>query len=165
MKIVTLLLASLAFSATAEPPARLMLWITDPIGATSGSRCQLPESTVAAPRLPTIQPTLTEGDVIAWNADNGRWTLNPVRFASGDAHAKLHDRCFVLAIDGKLISSGVVLSSHSARLIGFPTISVSNQNNALDLRLTSSNHESHLQLIHIDALDAVFRHSANLEPQ
>jgi len=61
----------------------------------------------------------------------------------------------VLAVDSKLISSGVVLSSHSSRLTGFPTLSVDSQNNALNLQLTSINHGSHSRLIHVETLNAV----------
>lgn len=138
-----------------------MLWITDPIGVTNGSQCHLPVIPAAIPSLPTVQPTLTEHDVTQWNADNGRWTLNPDRFA-GAAVQDLQDHCFVLAIDGKLIRSGVVLSSHTARLTGFPTLSVYSKNNALNLQLTSGNLGGHSRLIHIDSLDAVLGQRANL---
>lgn len=157
MKTATLSLAGLAFCTAvcaAEPP-RLMLWITDPIGVTNGSQCHQPVIPATPQNLPAAQPTLTEHDVTRWNTGNGRWTLNPDRFARSDAIQKLQDHCFVLAIDGKLISSGVVLSSHSARLTGFPTLSVYSQNNALDLQLTSGNHGRHSRVIHLDSLDAV----------
>lgn len=166
MKTLTLLLAGLACSAAASAadPARLGLWITDRIGNTSGNECDLSASPASASNLPAIPPTLTEYDITVWNADKARWTVNPDEFSVGGA-AKLQDRCFVLAIDGKLVTSGVVLSSHSARMTGFPTISVYARNDALDLQLTSSNHGKHMRLIHVDRLDAVLGQRANMERQ
>lgn len=166
MKTLTLLLAGFALSAAASAadPARLALWITDPIGNTSGNQCDLTASPSSVPNFPTTPSTLTEYDISAWDAEKARWTLNPDGFPVSDA-AKLQDRCFVLAIDGKLISSGVVLSSHSPRMTGFPTISVYARNDALDLQLTSSNHGKHMRLIHVERLDAVLGQRANLERQ
>lgn len=163
MKIATLFLASLTFSAVAvaADAPRLALWVTDSIGMSAADKCNLP----AASGLPATSPTLTERDVTAWNADNARWTLRTTRFAGGDAGQTLQDRCFVLAIDGKLIASGVVLSSYSARLIEFPIISVQNRNNALDLQLTAGNQGGRGRSIHVAALDAVLGQRANLERQ
>lgn len=66
MKTAILFLSGLAFCtavSTAEAP-RLMLWITDPIGVTNGTQCQLPENPTTIPSLPAGQPTLTEQDLI-----------------------------------------------------------------------------------------------------
>lgn len=166
MKKVLLFLAGLAFftSVGATETPRLMLWITDPIGMNI-AKCHLPEPLVGAPSLPTAVPTLTEHDVIHWNPDNGRWTLRPGRFTRSEISQKLQDHCFVLAIDGKLISSGVVLSARSARLTGFPTLNVYSQSNAPDLQLTSGNHGCHSRVIHLDALDAVLGQRAKLNGQ
>lgn len=157
MKTVTLFLAILVFSTATPAPAasRLALWVTDPIGATSGIQCVLAPSPAGLPELPAAQPTLTEQDVSAWNPDNACLTLDPARFAGRDTLQKLADHCFVLAIDGKLISSGVVLSSHSARLTGFPSIVVYNGDHELYLQLISSNRGSHTRPIHIEALNEV----------
>lgn len=156
MKKVILFLAGLAFSiaAPAADDVRLALWVTDRIGVNSGIECYRTDS-AAMPLLPATTPTLTEHDVTAWNPTQGRWTLDPARFAGTDAEKKLVDRCFILAIDGQPVSSGVVLSEYSARLTGFPTINVMNRNNVLDLQLLSSNHGPHMRLIHIDALKDV----------
>jgi hypothetical protein len=161
MKTLNLLLAGLALSATINNAAiasnadtpRLAFWVTEPIGATSGSQCMLP----ASASQPSTPPTITERDVKAWNRETGKWTLDVTGAAIGAAAQKLQDRCFVLAIDGKLINSGVVLSSHSARLTGFPTVSMIILNDALDLQLTSSNHDKSMRLLHVDMLDAVLR--------
>ena len=157
MRFLVFCLVNLTFSATASAADHLTLWITDPIGMTNAIQCHLPESIFAKSSLPIIPPTLIEHDIIAWNPSNGRWTLNRSRFTHDDVYKKLHDHCFVLAINDKLISNGVVLSSHSARLTKIPTIRVFNQSSALDFQLTSGNHSGPIQLIHIEALDAVFK--------
>lgn len=161
MKTTILFVASLIFSAAAiaDDTPRLALWLTDSIGASSGDKCDLTTSQIDASGLLATKPILTESDVVAWNRETGRSTLNPVRFSSTDEQT-LQDHCFVLAVDGKPISSGMLLSSHSARLTGFPTISIISHNNALDLQLTSGNHGNHMRLLHVDALDAVLRQKA-----
>jgi hypothetical protein len=98
---------------------------------------------------------LTEQDIAAWDAHSARWTLKPSRFAAPAAAHNLQDHCFVLAIDGKLVSSGAVLSSYSARLITFPTLSVLTQSNAVSLQLNSGHRGTRSQPIHVAALDAV----------
>jgi hypothetical protein len=156
MKTLALFLAGIAFSAVAAAdPVHLSLWITEPIGATNGYQCNLDASPVSVRGLPSVAPTLTEQDVTGWSAGNARWTLNPARFSSADVWDKLQDHCFVLAIDGKRVSSGIVLSAHSARLIGFATLSVYKQGNALNLQLNSGNRGSQSRLIHVEELDAV----------
>lgn len=157
MKNTLIFLSGLVFaaSAAAAETTRLAVWITDPVGATSGIQCHLEASPASAARLPATPPTLTERDVIAWSRSDGRWTLDPARFAGIESAQRLRDRCFLLAIDGKLVSSGMVLSEHSARLTGFPTLIVSDRNNSLTLELLSSNHGTHTRLLHVEALDAV----------
>ncbi len=162
---VALLFAGLAFSgsAPAAEPARLALWITDPIGNSDGRQCDLTGHHAAGQAVPERRPTLTERDVGAWRADSARWTLHPTRIPVPN-QSKLTDRCFVLALDGKKIS-GVVLSSHSARLTMLPTISIYTEGDALELQLTSGNHGRDMWLIHVDALDAVLGGRARLERQ
>lgn len=167
MKTIRLLLAGLtlsaAITATAEAaaptvpatPPRLALWITDSIGTTNASQCDLTRLPAVAPSLPTTPPTLTERDVSAWNPQQGRWSLDPARYVGYAAAQKLQDHCFVLAIDGKYVSSGVALSSYSERLTGFTTLSITTWNDALDLQLLSSNHGRYMRLIHVEAIDAV----------
>jgi len=165
MKTATLLfLLSLSFASSAADAPRLALWIIDSIGVlSSATQCNLQMTPTGAPGLPATEPTLTENDVTAWDAGKGRWTLNSARFSYTDAAQKLQDRCFVLAIDGKLVSSGVVLSAHSARLTRLPTLSVYNHKHSLDLRLTSSNGGSHSSLIHVDVLNDVLGRPSNLK--
>ena len=165
MKNLALLLVTLVFStaASAADAPRLMLWVTDSIGASNAAQCKLAE--LPAPSLPTKAPTLTEQDVAAWNAHSARWTLNPTRFTGSDAAHTLQDHCFVLAIDGKLVSSGVVLSLYSARLITFPTLSVLSQDKAVTLQLNSGHQGNRSQPIHVDALDAVLaQRPASIQP-
>ncbi len=155
IKIAVFFLASLAFSSASADSARLKLWVTDAISTSNAAQCHLTQSNAEQTRLPTSQPTLTEHDVRDWNPKKGLWSLNPKRFGGKHAARQLQDRCFVLAIDGKLISSGVVLSVHSARLINFPTIRVNKQHKILTLQLNSGNRNTDQHLIHADLLDAV----------
>ena len=166
MKTWAALLAGLALSAAAPAAdrVRLELWVTDPIGPSSGAQCHLPASPTTAPSLPTSVPTLTEHDVIAWNPEQGRWTLDPSRFSGSEAARKLQDRCFVLAIDGQPVTSGVVLSSHSARLTRIPTLALSTRKGSLELRLTSGLGGSQAPLLHVDALDAVLARRTDAQP-
>lgn len=164
MKNILLLLTGLVFAASAASAdaARLAVWITDPVGTTSGIQCDLEASpasagTLEATPLPGTPPTLTERDVVAWNKSNGRWTLDTARFAGSESAQRLQDHCFLLAIDGKLLSSGIVLSEYSARLTGFPTLIVINRNDVLTFELLSSNHGTSIRHLHAEALDAVFR--------
>lgn len=151
-----------AASAAASDATRLAVWVTDPIGTTSGIQCDLEASPASAGRLqatprPSTQPTVTERDVIAWNRSTGRWTLDPARFASIESAQRLQDHCFLLAIDGKLVSSGIVLSEYSARLAGFTTLIVLHRDDVLTFELLSSNHGTGMRHLHAEALDAVLR--------
>lgn len=156
--VMAALLTAAGCPATRQADAatlRLALWVTDSIGTSSGEKCIQAAPPTDEDGLPTIAPTLTEQDVIAWSADNASWTLNSASFANGDARQKLLDHCFVLTIDGKQVSSGVILSSYSARLTRYPTIIVYDKNHSLSLQLTSGNRSSHRQLLHVDELEAV----------
>jgi len=159
LKDAILFLAILAYAggAAAADTARLALWVTDPVSATSGIQCNLQASPAYAGKLPTTLPALTERDVVVWNWSNERWTLDPARFVGIESAQHLQTRCIQLAIDGKLVSSGIVLSEHSARLTGFPTLVVINHNKTLTLELLSGNHGTHMRLLHAEALDAVLR--------
>lgn len=170
MKSLSLLLTSLAaltFSsaaaaATADAAPRLALWITDPIGMTNGEHCVLPANTA----LPASAPTVTEKDVVAWQAETFSWTLDSSRFAGSDGAWKLQDHCFVLAVDGKPLASGLALSSYSARLTGLPTLIVTQRKESLTLQLMSGNHVGPLaRSLHSDAIGAVLGQPANLEQQ
>lgn len=155
MNIARLLLSSLAWTilslpATAAESPRLALWITEPIGTSSGIQCNFADADSI--KLPVMAPTLTEQNVSAWERSTARWTIDAAMFAST---AELEEHCFILAIDGKAIESGAVLANHTARLTGYPTLSVIHRDKVLDLQLLSSNHGSHMRLKHVDALDSV----------
>lgn len=169
MKQVTRLLgsmtASLIFAASvaaAEQP-RLALWITEPIGATDGSRCNLHSASADTVPLPVVAPTLTERDIRAWDPQTARWTLDPAHFSGNESAQKLRDHCFILALDGKAVSSGMALSEHSARLSGFPTLIVMNRNGAIVLELLSSNHGSTMRHLYVEALGNILRQQATTE--
>lgn len=153
---MTLFLASLALSATsyASDTPRLALWITESLGTGAGDNCKPWITPKESLGLPSTPPTLTERDIVAWDRKSAHWSLDTKRFPEGAAK-KLQDHCFVLAIDGKLISNGLVLSESTERLTAFPTISVYDRNNALYFQLTSGNHGSDTRLIYVDALNAV----------
>lgn len=142
-----LLLAPAA--ASAQTP-RLVLSITESIGATNGSQC-------VAEDLPSTAPggmTLTENDVTAWSRADGRWTLDPARFSESGAGNGMSDHCFVLALDGKIVSRGLALWVYSARLTGYPTLNIIPKDGALILQLTSGNHRNFGRL-HTQELDAI----------
>jgi hypothetical protein len=137
---------------------RLALWITEPIGLDAVDKCVAPAKPQTAP-LPDTAPTLSEADVIGWNPETARWTLQATAYTATEAMQKLQDHCFVLAIGGKPISRGVVLSSYSARLTRIPTLSVFYQDNTLSLQLNSGSHGGVRNPIHVQAIDAVLASS------
>jgi hypothetical protein len=160
MKTIKLLWACIVIFATttalAADPVRLGLWVTDSIGLGNGEQCALSPAVADRLDLAATLPTLTERDVVAWSRANAMWQLDVARFKGNDGGYPLQDHCYVLAIDGKVISSGIMLSSHSARLTGLHTISVALRGEVLRLQLSSGNHGRFAHLIHVDALDAVF---------
>ncbi len=99
---------------------------------------------------------LTEQDVAAWNDKTGVWRLDEHRFPNQAAGWQLADHCFVLAIDGKQVSSGVVLWKHSARLTKIPTLLVSTRHHALVLQLASGSKRP-IELIHQSELAAILQ--------
>lgn len=112
-----LIVCSMVFSgvASASDLPALSLWVTTPIGATNGSQCGEPGA------LPQAAPTLSEQDISTWSAQQQRFNLESKRFAAKSEY-ELVDHCFVLAIKGKEVARGLVLSSHSARLSNLPTL-------------------------------------------
>jgi hypothetical protein len=159
--LIALLLVLVPLSATAleagetvaEP--RLMLWLTESIGATDASQCNLHTTSNIAHPLPAITPAVTEKDVIAWDLNTVLITLDPARFNSGNAIYALQDHCFILAIEGKMVASGVVLSSYSARYIRFPTLRVFNRKEEIDVQLTSDFTGYNSTPILVNKIDAV----------
>lgn len=151
-KWVTQVLAWLALllaagNASAESP-RLTLWITEPVGATNAAHCH-----AIAPRIPPGPPDITEHDVTGWDPESAAWILDPNRLS--ETARMPADRCFVLALDGKIIS-GVILSTHSARLIRFPTLAVDTRKCMLSWRLTSGHGGAAFPLEH-ELLDRILK--------
>jgi hypothetical protein len=105
-------------SAVCADNPRLNLRITQAIsGQADVSSCRLPKRNAPAP----TSLLLTERDVLAWEPNTGSWQLDTHRFPNAAAGWRLADHCFELVVDGKRISSGVVLWKHSARLTRIPT--------------------------------------------
>lgn len=99
---------------------------------------------------------ISEDDVIAWNPTESRLTLNPAKFSKNEAIKRLQYHCFYLRIDGKLITSGLVLSQYSARLSKLPTMKVYSSAKGLDLQLVSGN-STNAKPIQNKSLDSVLR--------
>jgi hypothetical protein len=135
--------------ALADDAPRLSLWITQAIaGWADVSVCSMQVN------APPNRATLTERDVVAWDEQIGGWVLDTQRFPDQAAARQLADHCFVLTINGKPISSGVVLWRHSARLVRIPTLLISSANKSIVLQLASGNRNP-IELIHVEALAAV----------
>lgn len=144
-----------------EPRLRLML--TGTIDDGGGSQC-VAESTPSAAALAHATLVITERDVVAWNPVGARWQLDPARFSETGSGNPLSGHCFVLSIDGKPVSNGLVLSVNTSQLTGYPTLNVITEGEALTLQLTSGNHH-HISLLHAAQLEDVFGNPANLAQQ
>lgn len=142
------------------PAPRLTLALTTPLGATDGSQCL---SAAAPANDASGTTTVTERNVIHWNPVGARWTLDPARFPEAD-DGKLTERCFVLSVDGKVVSSGVSLSVNTSRLTGYPTLNVIPRDGVLTLQLTSGNHRN-IGLLHAALLEDVFGNPTHLAQQ
>lgn len=125
--------------------SRLELVIGEPLGQLDGEQCLKAEGAAAV--------VLTENDVERWQAANAMWQLNRHRYPAAES-GKLADRCFVLSIDGKPLTRGVVLPVDTPRLTGFPTLNLVSRDGALLLQLTAGNHH-HIYLLHARELDGV----------
>lgn len=155
---VLLLAAGFATAQSAAVSPRLALWITDPIGATNAAQCHQ----MALRQPPATSPTATERDVTGWDRRDATWTLDPARHAGAEVAESMTDHCFVLSLDGKLIS-GVVLSRHSARLVRFPTLAVSSRDGVLSLRLLSGFAGEATPPLDSERLDRILHDKANRE--
>lgn len=138
---------------------RLELLITEEIGMTNGVQCKL----LPAQSLGKVSLSLNEHDVIEWNPDNAHWTIKPTKIRN--PHQSLFDHCFVLNIDGVRVASGMVLSSHSARLVTFPVLNIFTQNGTTSLQLLSNKSGSSVQYIQEKKLNEVFGSRAHLTRQ
>jgi len=134
---------------------RFKLFILDPIGVSDASQCNLsPTNALLKPEK--IKLILTEKDVDTWDVKTARWTLNPKRFRRNNIESNMKDHCFYMMIDDNVICGGVILSSHSSRLIKFPTIQLVSSHNGLYFELKSS-HSNHDTMIFTDSLNDVFQ--------
>jgi hypothetical protein len=102
-----------------------------------------------------MPPAFTEKDVIAWDLNNALITLNPARFNRDKSVNALQDHCFVLAINGERVASGVVLSSYSARYIRFATLRVFSHKEEIAMQLTSDFTGYNSTPILVNKIDAV----------
>ncbi|CAG2160401.1 hypothetical protein [Cupriavidus numazuensis] len=167
LQVATLLvacvgLASLASAAPLMHPRRLQLAVFDPQGVADGSQCDRVTNASEEPLTPVA--TLSEADVIAWDAAPALWALDAERFPVETSRAVLGDHCFVLSIDGKRLVSGVILPVDSDTLSGYPTINVIVRNGTVVLQLTTGNHHN-IRLMLGEELDAVLGNQANLAHQ
>lgn len=130
---------------------RLTLAVTESFGTSNGSQCDLND--VSATRR-QASLTLTENDVAAWEPYGARWMLYPTRYNESNMMGRLSGHCFVLSIDGEVVSSGVVLWVYTGQLTGYDTLNVIPKDGTLTLQLTRGNHHN-ISLLHVQALGEV----------
>lgn len=129
---------------------RLMLAITESFGTSDGSQCELNQGSTKQ----QASLTLTENDVAAWEPYGARWMLDPTRYNESNMMGRLSGHCFVLSIDGKVVSSGVVLWVYTGQLTGYDTLNVIPKDGTLTLQLTRGNHRN-ISLLHAQALGEI----------
>lgn len=151
--LLGLLLASSALYCAETPHMELL--ISDMMEMDDVKQCDL-KSVYYHLMNANARVKISENDVTAWNPKTGRWALDPARYTQDMAFKRLQNHCFYLEIDGKLVTSGPVLSSHSARLSRLPTLKVFITKNSVDLQLNSGN-TTHDKLIYTDELNSLFR--------
>lgn len=144
--------------AAAQTP-RLVLSITQPIGASDGSQCLRED----IPAIPQASLTFTENDVTGWSPGDARWTLDPARFSESATGHEMSGHCFVLTIDGQAVSRGLALWVYTARLTGYPTLNIIPKDGVLILQLTSGNHRG-IRLLHAQELDAILGSRIRRDP-
>lgn len=148
-------------SSAPQHPVHLSLWVTNTFGLTDGHQCVQPVGSA----LPSTSPTLTDEDVFLGDEGLAYWVLDTDAFEAPESEFALTDRCFVLALDGRLIASGVVLASRSERLTALPTLIVDEMGKAVRLRLTVGNGNMPAELLHVKLLHRVFAQRAHLQAQ
>jgi hypothetical protein len=94
------------------------LWIVSPAAAGALSDC--PERAAMAVHAKSADAHLLTSEALV------RWQGGQIRLPGGDLEHKrdLWDKCFALAVDGRVIVSGATLVPHSARLLRFPVLQV-----------------------------------------
>ncbi|OAN45228.1 hypothetical protein A6A04_20935 [Paramagnetospirillum marisnigri] len=96
------------------------LWIVLPAAAGALSDC--PERAAMAVHAKSADAHLLISEALV------RWQGGQIRLAGGgrdlEKNRDLWDKCFALAVDGRVIVSGATLVPHSARLLRFPVLQV-----------------------------------------
>jgi len=144
----------LAFGAAHAEPPRMQLSITRPIGMTNGDICV---TNALEADKPAVSLVLTEADVSTWDATTVTWTLDPSRIAGPERASQIVNHCYELAIDGNVISKGMVLSDHTSRLTDYPALLIADKKQGLALQLLSGTHYGRVHSIHSKELSEVFR--------
>ena len=129
-----LLAIMLPLTAQAAEP---QLWIVTPAAAGALSDC--PERAANAVKAKSVDARLLTSPALV------RWQGGQVRLRGegkdlGQAR-DLWDKCFALAVDGRVIVSGATLVPHSARLLRFPVLQIlswRSRDESLEFELTPS---------------------------
>ncbi|MFA6189613.1 MAG: hypothetical protein WC680_10095 [Sulfuricurvum sp.] len=154
----TVLLGVILFVSNALYSAqthRMELLIADMLEMKDVQQCAV-SSEYLGLMMANASVKISENDVIAWNPTESRLTLNPLKFSKNEVIKRLQGHCFYLRIDGKLITSGPILSQYSARLSKLPTMKVYSSAKGLDLQLVSGN-STNAKPIQNKSLDSVLR--------
>lgn len=129
-----------AAAASAAQTPRLALWITETIDPTEGGRCVQLQTTEAAI---STAPTLTDNDIVLWDEKTYEWFVDPAKFDVSAMYGWLH-HCYALALDGVVVSRGIMRSRFDAALSAMP---------ALHLRRRTTPQAEHLTLRQVDRHD------------
>lgn len=138
---------------------RLQIWVTRALAAADLSQCHRQP----AQPLPETRPTLNAADIRLWVPESASMQLDRYPGLTRDLQWRLQDHCFVMAVDGQFLAAGVILSSNSARLSEQPTLELHAGNGALALQLLGGNSGAIRSPAHVQALQSVFAHRANLQ--
>ena len=113
----TLLTILLPLTVQAAEP---QLWIVTPAAAGALSDC--PERAANAVSAKSADAHLLTSEALV------RWQGGQIRLRGEGKNLEqkrdLWDKCFALAVDGRVIISGATLVPHSARLLRFPVLQV-----------------------------------------
>lgn len=148
-----------AFADETQLQPRLALWATEAIGNNSADTCFKPQLSLSGVGLPSSAPTFTELDVDGWNPVTATLTINASVLARNHSAQKLQNHCYILAVDNKVLSSGVIIASYSARLTKIDTIKVATNHQQVTLQLTAG-HDAPAQMPSISLINDVLRHTA-----
>lgn len=138
---------------------QLSVWITQAIESGGVEQCQKPPN---GP-LPQRPPDITDNDVRRWDSQSARMQIEPKAHGAFSWKQKLQDHCFILAVGERMVSAGVVLSYHSARLVVMDTLVVQPSKGSLYLQLLAGYRGGEDQPLHTRELDRVFSRRTDLE--